>query len=108
MHVINSIYEWFSSHFLECEYRSSIASIRLYEVATSHRANLILEYASPPPAPFQMAEEVRGRVTLCPDLRCHVYQMNDSKFDHRDARCEPRNTVGETPLIIFLHWSFDS
>ena len=47
-----------------------------------------------------MAEEVRGRVTLCPDLRCHVYQMNDSKFDHRDARCEPRNTVGETPLII--------
>ena len=51
MHVIDSIYEWFSSHFLECEYRSSIASIRLvYEVATSHRANLILEYASPPPA----------------------------------------------------------
>ena len=50
-----------------------------------------------------MAEEVRGRVTLCPDLRCHVYQMNDSKFDHHDARCEPRNTVGETPLIIFLH-----
>ena len=40
MHVIDSIYEWFSSHFLECEYRSSIASIRLvYEVATSHRAN---------------------------------------------------------------------
>ena len=32
-------------------YRGSIANIRLvYEVATSHRANLILEYASPPPA----------------------------------------------------------
>ena len=31
-----------------------------------------------------------------------MYQMNDSKFDHRDARCEPRNTVGDTPLIIFL------
>ena len=46
---------------------------------------------------------MRGRVTLFLDLRCHVYQMNDSKFDHRDARCEPRNTVGETPLIIFLH-----
>ena len=42
MHVIDSIYEWFSSHFLECEYRSSIASIRsVYEVATSHWANLI-------------------------------------------------------------------
>ena len=31
-----------------------------------------------------------------------MYQMNDSKFDHRDARCEPRNTVGDTPLINFL------
>ena len=31
-----------------------------------------------------------------------MYQMNDSKFDHCDARCEPRNTVGDTPLIISL------
>ena len=39
---------------------------------------------------------------MCPDLRCHVYKINDSKFNHHDARCEPRNTVGDTLLIIFL------
>ena len=61
MHVINSIYEWFSSHFLECEYRSSIASIRLYEVATSHRANLIVEYASAIVSPSSSIPSTRAR-----------------------------------------------
>ena len=59
---INSIYEWFSSHFLECEYRSSIASIRLvYEVATSHRANLIVEYASKIVSPSSSIPSTRAR-----------------------------------------------
>ena len=39
-------------------------------------------------------------VTICPDLRCHVYQMDGFEFDPRDAMWEPRNTLGEYSLFI--------
>jgi hypothetical protein len=39
-------------------------------------------------------------VTMCPDLRCHMYQMDGSEFDPRDAMWEPRNTLGEYSLFI--------
>ena len=57
---------------------------------------------------LQMADAVRGRIRpdpldgsphLVPDLRCHVYQMNDSKLDHRDARDARRGTLLETPPL---------
>ena len=61
MRVMDSIYEWFLSHFLECEYRSSIASIRLYEVATLDRANLIVDYASAIVSPISSIPSTRAR-----------------------------------------------
>ena len=39
-------------------------------------------------------------VTMCPDLGCHVYQMNGAEFDPRDATWVPRNTLGEYSLFI--------
>ena len=37
---------------------------------------------------------------MCPDVRCHVYQMNGSEFDPIDATWVPRNTLGEYSLFI--------
>ena len=38
-------------------------------------------------------------VTMCPDLRCRVYQMTGAEFDPRDATWVPRNTLGEYTLF---------
>ena len=37
---------------------------------------------------------------MCLDLRCRVYQMNDTEFDPRDATWVPRNTHREYLLFI--------
>ena len=37
---------------------------------------------------------------MCPDLGCHVYQMNGAEFDPLDATWVPRNTLGEYSLFI--------
>ena len=39
-------------------------------------------------------------VTMCPDLRCRVYQMNGAEFDPPDATWVPTNTLGEYSLFI--------
>src|SRR5215216_1911540 len=39
-------------------------------------------------------------VTMCPDLRCYMYQMNGAEFDPHDATWVPRNTLGEYSLFI--------
>ena len=39
-------------------------------------------------------------VTMCPDLRCRVYQMNGVEFDPCDATWVPMNTLGEYSLFI--------
>jgi hypothetical protein len=43
-------------------------------------------------------------VTMCPDLRCRVYQMNGAEFDPRDATWVPRNTLGEYSLFIGVNY----
>ena len=37
---------------------------------------------------------------MCPDMGCHVYEMNGTEFDPRDAMWVPRNTLGEYSLFI--------
>ena len=38
-------------------------------------------------------------VTMCPDLRCRVYQMNGAEFDPRDVGAEEHSW-----RVLAFHW----